>query len=125
MTRPPKCRAVSSLPGVTYYKPAGIPLRLIEEVVLPVEGLEALRLKDLEGLEQAECAEKMGISRATFQRLLARSRTAVATALINGKALRSKAAPMFCIVAARKTPAQRTAQLNPNENDVFWFYFKK
>ncbi len=88
MTRPPKCRAVSSLPGVTYYKPAGIPLRLIEEVVLPVEGLEALRLKDLEGLEQEECAEKMGISRATFQRLLARSRTAVATALINGKALK-------------------------------------
>ncbi|MEN8614273.1 DUF134 domain-containing protein [Dehalogenimonas sp. THU2] len=95
MTRPPKCRAVESMPGVTYYKPAGIPLRLIEELVLPVEGLEALRLKDLEGLDQAECAAKMGISRATFQRVLAKARKTVAEALTTGKAIKIEGGVFF------------------------------
>ena len=88
MARPPKCRAVSALPSVTYYKPAGIPLRLIKEVVLPVEGLEALRLKDVEGLEQTECSIRMGISRPTFQRVLYRARKTVAEALTSGMALK-------------------------------------
>ena len=47
----------------TYFKPAGVPLRLLEEVALAVEEAEAIRLKDLLGLEQQECAEKMAISR--------------------------------------------------------------
>ena len=41
---------MESLPPVTYYKPAGIPLRELDEVKLTVEEFEALRLKDLEGL---------------------------------------------------------------------------
>ena len=40
---------MESLPPVTYYKPAGIPLRELDEVKLTVEEFEALRLKDLEG----------------------------------------------------------------------------
>jgi len=52
---------VENLPPATYYKPAGIPLRELDEVKLTVEEFEALRLKDLEGLEQIECAEKMGL----------------------------------------------------------------
>jgi len=46
------------VPGVTFFKPAGIPLRALEEVQLTVEEVEAVRLKDLEGLEQEEGAEK-------------------------------------------------------------------
>ena len=49
MPRPQKCRRVAYLPEVTYFKPAGIPLRVLEEVVLSVEEVEALRLKDIEG----------------------------------------------------------------------------
>ncbi|PIP48120.1 MAG: hypothetical protein COX14_04415, partial [Chloroflexi bacterium CG23_combo_of_CG06-09_8_20_14_all_45_10] len=45
MSRPPKCRRVAFLPGVTYFKPAGIPLRALEEVRLSVEEAEAIRLK--------------------------------------------------------------------------------
>ncbi|MGI2336664.1 MAG: DUF134 domain-containing protein [Dehalogenimonas sp.] len=88
MTRPKKCRAVDSLPGVIYFKPAGVPLRFIEEVHLTVEEYEALRLCDLEGLDQAECAAKMLISRATVQRLLTQARYNVAAAITQGKALR-------------------------------------
>ena len=76
------------LPGVTYFKPRGIPLRLLEEVQLTLEELEALRLKDYEGMEQEEAAELMGVSRPTYQRILEQARHKVAEALVRGKALR-------------------------------------
>ncbi|MFC2002448.1 DUF134 domain-containing protein [Chloroflexota bacterium] len=88
MARPPKCRRVEFLPDVTYFKPAGIPLRALEEVRLSVEEAEAIRLKDLEGLEQEQGAERMNISRPTFQRVLASGRQKMADALLNGKAIR-------------------------------------
>jgi len=73
---------------VTYFKPAGIPLGSLEAVRLSLEEAEALRLKDLEGLEQEEGAERMNISRPTFQRVLASARKKAADALLNGKAIR-------------------------------------
>jgi len=87
MPRPQKCRRVAYLPEVTYFKPAGIPLRFLEEVVLSVEEVEALRLKDIEGLEQEEGAVKMNISRPTFQRVLVSARQKIADAILNGKAV--------------------------------------
>ena len=81
-------RKVSSVPLVTYFKPAGIRLSELEEVNLLVEEAEAIRLKDLEGLEQEECAQKMSISRSTFSRLLDSARKKIADALLNGKAIR-------------------------------------
>jgi predicted DNA-binding protein (UPF0251 family) len=88
MGRHPLCRRVSYLPSVTFFKPAGIPLRELEEVCLSVEELEAIRLKDIEDLEQEQCAEKMNISRPTFVRILDAARKKMAEALINGKAIR-------------------------------------
>lgn len=88
MSRPFKCRRVAFIPEVTYFKPAGIPLRSLEEVQLSLEEAEALRLKDLEGLEQGQSAEKMNISRPTFQRVLASARKKTADALLTGKAIR-------------------------------------
>lgn len=88
MVRPKKCCIVSSLPDVTYFKPAGIPLRFLDEVCLSVEELEAIRLKEIEDLEQVEGAERMGISRPTFQRILTSARRKVADALLHGKAIR-------------------------------------
>jgi len=88
MSRPTKWRRVASIPEVNYFKPAGIPLRILEEVNLSVEEAEAIRLKDLESLEQESCAEKMSVSRQTFQRVLASARQKIADALLNGKAIR-------------------------------------
>lgn len=79
---------VEFLPPATYYKPAGIPLRELEEIDLSVEEFEALRLKDLEGLEQIQCAERMGIARTTFQRILYSARSKIAETLVRGNALR-------------------------------------
>ncbi len=88
MPRPPKSRRVGFVPGVTYFKPAGVPLASLAEIQLSLEETEALRLKDLESLEQEEAAQKMNVSRATFQRILAAARKKVADALLNGKAVR-------------------------------------
>ena len=88
MPRPIKWRRVSFIPGVTYFKPAGIPMRALAEVCLTMEEAEAIRLKDLEALEQEEGAVKMNVSRPTFQRILNSARQKVASALLNGKAIR-------------------------------------
>jgi predicted DNA-binding protein (UPF0251 family) len=88
MPRPPKCRRVNFIPGITYFKPAGIPLRVLVEIRLTVEEVEAIRLKDLESLDQEQCAEKMNVSRPTFQRVLESARKKLADALLGGKAIR-------------------------------------
>jgi predicted DNA-binding protein (UPF0251 family) len=88
MARPVKWRCVDFVPQATYFKPAGIPLYSMEDVRLSIEEAEAVRLKDLEGLEQEECAERMHISRPTFHRVLEAARKKLADALINGKAIR-------------------------------------
>jgi predicted DNA-binding protein (UPF0251 family)/DNA-directed RNA polymerase subunit RPC12/RpoP len=88
MPRPVKPRWVEFSPGVTYFKPAGVRMRDLEEVVLGLDEVEAIRLKDLIGLDQEQCAERMGIAQSTFQRVLTIARNKIASALIEGKALR-------------------------------------
>lgn len=88
MPRPRLCRRVGVEPGVTYFKPAGIPIKELEEVVLTVDEFEAIRLKDLEGLEQEAAAKKMNISQPTFFRLLDSARKKIADAIVNGKAIK-------------------------------------
>ena len=88
MARPKKCRQVSRLPRALYFKPRGIPLRELTEVCLTVEGAEALRLVDADGLDQQSAAEQMGISRHTLGRILARARQVVARAITEGMAIR-------------------------------------
>ena len=88
MSRQPLWRRVDSLPRITSFKPAGVPLAQLQEIRISVEEAEAIRLKDLEGLEQEECAEKMNVSRSTFARILLSARQKIADALLNGKAIR-------------------------------------
>ncbi len=88
MPRPVKHRRVEYVPEVTYFKPAGVPMRELDEVTITLEELESIRLKDLDGLEQEDCAEKMHVSRPTFQRVLIGARNKVAKALVEGKAIR-------------------------------------
>ncbi|MDP2807400.1 MAG: DUF134 domain-containing protein, partial [bacterium] len=88
MSRPCKCRRVRCQPSALYFKPRAIPLLLLEEVVLTIDELEAMRLADLEGLYQEEAAGKMMISRQTFGNIIARAHKKVADALVNSKALK-------------------------------------
>ncbi len=88
MPRRTKFRRVEFFPEDTYFVPLGKPKCELEEIVLKVEELEAIRLKDIEGLSQEECAVKMQVSRQTFQNIVDAARKKTASALINGNAIR-------------------------------------
>ncbi len=88
MPRPRMMRRIAFEPGITYFKPQGIPLRELEEVVLSFEELEALRLQNIEELGQEEAAKKMNVSQPTYFRVLKDARKKITDALVNGKAIR-------------------------------------
>ena len=75
-------------PKACYFKPRGIPSFKLEEVFLLMDEVEALRLADLEGLYHKDASRKMGVSRATFGRILKQAKRKVAEALLKGKALK-------------------------------------
>ena len=87
MPRPRLCRKIKFNPNITYFKPRGVPMRFLEVIKLTLEEVEALRLKNIEDLEQTECARKMNTSQSTFQRILSSAYKKISVALINGKAI--------------------------------------
>ncbi len=82
-----KCRQCRQLGGRRGFRPIGIPAHLLERQVLDLDEFEALRLCDLEGKQQAEAGEVMGVSRGTVQRLLVKARSKVVDALLHQKIL--------------------------------------
>ena len=88
MARPTCPRRITHSPRATYYKPAGIPLCELREVELGADELEAIRLADVEDLYHTEAAERMGVSRQTFDRVVLRAHKKIGAALVNGQALR-------------------------------------
>ena len=88
MPRPENIREIDNHPPVTWFKPAGMPMRNLEEVVITLDEIEAIRLADAEGLYHEQVAEQMKVSRQTVGRILASARGKIADALVNGKAMR-------------------------------------
>ena len=107
--RPLQSRSVEEIPSVTCFLPDGVPAARLQNVVLSVDELEAMRLADLEGMYHADAAEKMKVSRQTFGRIIRSARKKVADALTGGKSICIKggkiegscqaghACPAFCI----------------------------
>ena len=87
MGRPEKLRRIGCLAARRGFKPVGRPVSELAVETLRIDELEALRLADLEGLYQEAAAERMGVSRPTFARILARARLVVARALIEERLL--------------------------------------
>ena len=88
MPRPIKIRRIACCPEANYYKPRGIPVAELEEVILSTDELEAIRLADLDGLYQEIAAVNMNISRQTFGNIIRSAHQKIADALVNGKALK-------------------------------------
>ncbi|MGE0088121.1 MAG: DUF134 domain-containing protein [Bacteroidales bacterium] len=84
-----KClRFIDNQPGITFFKPTGIPIDKLTKVVIQLDEYEAIRLADLEGFYQEEAAKRMNISRQTFGRIIESAHRKIADALINGKAVK-------------------------------------
>jgi predicted DNA-binding protein (UPF0251 family) len=88
MPRPIKVRRIACCPEANYYKPRGIPVAELEEVILSTDELEAIRLADLDGFYQEKAAGNMHISRQTFGNIIRTAHKKIADALVNGKALK-------------------------------------
>ena len=113
MPRPKCLRRICHVPGITYFKPAGVPLGVLEEVVVPLDEVEAIRLADLYGAYHEEAAERMRISRPTFSRLIGAAHKKIADALLHGKAIRMEGGPITMDggdrMPARDTPGPADA----------------
>jgi predicted DNA-binding protein (UPF0251 family) len=88
MPRPRKCRKVCCLPKSNLFGPLNI--KNLEEkiIVMTVDEYETIRLMDLEGMTQEECAEKMNVARTTVQRIYNDARLKIAKSLVNGDILK-------------------------------------
>ena len=87
--RPMKVRKVSLVPRTLHFSPRGKPGRP-DEVELSLDQWEALRVGDWLGLSQTDGAKMMGISRASFGRILRLGRKKLADALVHGKTIKIK-----------------------------------
>ena len=87
MVRPSKRRFVGKAPEISAFKPMGIPARHLKQVKLALDEYEAIRLVDLEGMDQEEAAQLMAISRSTLSRVIDRARKKLAETIVQGKAL--------------------------------------
>ena len=85
MVRPCKKRCIRHQQNIRFFKPAGVPARELEFIEIQADELEAMRLVDVENMDQEQAAERMQISRATVGRLLARGRTKLVTSIVTGK----------------------------------------
>ncbi|MBM3228368.1 DUF134 domain-containing protein [Candidatus Pacearchaeota archaeon] len=88
MVRPQRIRNIFFQPNVTYFKPAGIPLVNLKEIVLSFDEVEAMRLVDFGEMEQNAAGRKMKISQSTLSRLLKSGRKKLTDAIVNGQAIK-------------------------------------
>ncbi|HWS48985.1 MAG TPA: DUF134 domain-containing protein [Candidatus Methanoperedens sp.] len=88
MVRPKNPRCLRFTPEVLYFKPRGVPLSALTEIVLYHDELEALKLHDVDQLSQIDAAKKMKISQPTFGRILDKAYKKIATAIISGQAIK-------------------------------------
>lgn len=83
MPRPRKWRKVCCLPVNNLFGPLNSPNLNNKIIIMSVEEYEAIRLIDLEGLMQEECAERMNVARTTVKRIYNEARKKLADALVN------------------------------------------
>lgn len=88
MPRPRLPRRIFFNPNVTYFKPAGIMLKNLQDSILTKDELEAIRLIDFKNISQNKAGKQMKISQPTLSRLLTSARKKIADALINAKAIK-------------------------------------
>lgn len=88
MPRPKIKRRLFFSPDVYYFKPRGIPMRQLEEIILLPDEVEAIKLHEVDGLDQTSAAKKMNVSQPTFARIIDAANKKIAEAIIKGKAIR-------------------------------------
>ncbi|MGE0267416.1 MAG: DUF134 domain-containing protein [Candidatus Omnitrophota bacterium] len=100
-----KVRYIQQMPQVSQFSPRGKPGRP-DEVELKVDEFEAIKLADYQGYDQSEGAQAMGISRASFGRILRSARKVLATAMVDGKIIRIRIGDVQVGVRQKNLPVK-------------------
>ncbi len=87
MARPIKWRKVCRLPESNKFGPLGSTVDEKDCINMKVDEYETIRLIDLEGFTQEECAIQMNIARTTVQGIYMEARKKLAESLVNCKVL--------------------------------------
>ncbi len=87
MARPKKWRRVCKLPERNRFGPLGFHGGDGSYIRMTVDEYEAIRLIDLEGFTQEQCAEQMDVARTTVQGIYVTARKKLAESLVNGEML--------------------------------------
>lgn len=100
-----KVRYIQKMPKIAQFSPRGKAGRP-DEIELRVDQFEAIKLADFQGYNQSEGAQLMGLSRASFGRILREGRKIIANALVNGKIIRIRIGGVQVGVRQRNLPAK-------------------
>lgn len=87
MPRPLKWRQVCALPNNNKFGPLDVAFDADQYIKMSVDEYETIRLIDLEGLDQEQCAQQMKVARTTVQGIYADARKKIASSLVNGNPL--------------------------------------
>ena len=98
--RPKKIRLIKCEPKERCFGPQCKPLNKLKGVNLTLDEFEAVRLADLEGLDQVDVAKRMKVHRSTVSRIIASAHNKIADGLVNIKAIRIEGG--CCKVIRRK-----------------------
>ena len=101
MARPTCCRTIAATPIAATFGPVPASVRDPDQVVVTLDEFEAVRLADLEELYQERAAERMGVSRPTFSRIIESAHRKIAEALVSGKSLRIEGGSIRVSAAGR------------------------
>ena len=87
MPRKTKCRKICGFPDFYSFIPEEAETAKIETIMLSLDEYETIRLLDYEGLNQEECATRMGVSRTTVTAMYESARKKIISAFVEGKRL--------------------------------------
>jgi predicted DNA-binding protein (UPF0251 family) len=105
MPRPRKQKLICSLPPCNTFAPCGSNGSENEAVLMSLEEYETIRLIDLNDMDQAQCAEEMGVARSTVQRLYMDARRKIAGCIVEGRMLKISGGD-YTLCAKRKDPSK-------------------
>jgi predicted DNA-binding protein (UPF0251 family) len=94
VSRPYCCRRIAGQPAASVFKPVGVSVLEIDQIMMSLDEFEAMRLADLDGLYQERAADEMKVSRTTFSRIIDSAHRKLADAIVHGKALRIEGGPV-------------------------------
>lgn len=88
MPRPCKRRRICKMPACGSFGPQGEQPEQSQPITMTLDEFETIRLIDLEGMSQEQCARQMDVARSTAQAIYGSARRKVAKCLVKGQSLR-------------------------------------